>query len=202
MRVMLVGLMIAGAVAVGCLVGCGQKKEAAAPAATPAPEAPPAPPSTTSPTPPATVKTGLELGKQIFTTGVGSMGKHIDFEKGSAQFRTDPGGCAACHGENGLGKEGPHGKTPDIRGSALLEPRNGKPAVYTLQTLERAITQGIDETGKPLEAGMPRWKMTDDEFNAVVDYLKSLDKTGAPKAAKPAPAAKSKPTPTTKTKGK
>jgi hypothetical protein len=45
---------------------------------------------------------------------------------------------------------------------------------YTDALVKRAITQGIDEDGKPLDWTMPRWQMSEADLNALLDYLKKL----------------------------
>ena len=185
MRVSLKVMCIAGLVAVAIVGGCGQKKEPPAPAAmTPMQPPPPAAVTPTTPKPTPAVS-GKELGKIIFTTGNGSAGTHIEFEKGGTQFKAKPGGCVGCHGADAKGKKVGNLTVPDIRASTLLEAHGGKPAKYTSATLKKAVTQGIDEEGKPLKDAMPRWKMTDDEFGALAEFVTSA--TGAPATKAPAP---------------
>ena len=45
---------------------------------------------------------------------------------------------------------------------------------YTDALIKRAITQGIDEEGKPLDWTMPHWQMSDADLYALIDYLKKL----------------------------
>ena len=94
-------------------------------------------------------------------------------------FKSKPGGCANCHGADAKGKEAGGHTIPDIRASAILEAQDSRPPMYTLDTFKRAVTQGLDEEGKPLDDGMPRWKLTDQEFQALAAYLVSA--TGTPK---------------------
>jgi len=46
---------------------------------------------------------------------------------------------------------------------------------YTDETIKRAITQGVDPAGEPLEWPMPRWSMSDEDLEDLLDYLKSLE---------------------------
>ena len=46
---------------------------------------------------------------------------------------------------------------------------------YTDALIKRAITQGLDPDGKPLDWTMPRWQMSEDDLNALIEYLKTLD---------------------------
>jgi len=45
---------------------------------------------------------------------------------------------------------------------------------YTEGTVKRAITQGADAAGQPLDAVMPRWSMSAQDLDDVVEYLKTL----------------------------
>jgi len=79
--------------------------------------------------------------------------------------------CAACHGAGGAGR--PHlggAVRADLRHKALIVDQ--KP--YTLATLERAISTGINNLGKPLDPVMPRWKMTSRDLHDVAAYVLTL----------------------------
>jgi mono/diheme cytochrome c family protein len=122
---------------------------------------------------------GEALGKTIFTTGIGAAGSHVACDMGSDKFKANPGGCARCHGDDGCGVKTPKGGTPPITYAALCMPQGNEPAMYPSDdALKQAITKGVSESGEPLDAHMPRWQLSDQEFAALVDYLKSLDKTG------------------------
>lgn len=45
---------------------------------------------------------------------------------------------------------------------------------YTDELIKRAITEGLDPGGKPLDKTMPRWKMSDRDLDDVIAYLKQL----------------------------
>ncbi len=45
---------------------------------------------------------------------------------------------------------------------------------YTEETLKRAITQGLDPAGNPLEYPMPRWHMSEQDLNDLVSLIKTL----------------------------
>lgn len=83
------------------------------------------------------------------------------------------GGCGSCHGANGRGGTvqmmmGPAIKAPDVTYAALIK------AGFTAATIGRAITQGLDEAGKPLDQAMPRWQMSTSDVQSTVAYLKVL----------------------------
>ena len=59
-------------------------------------------------------------------------------------------------------------EAPDITYDALL--KEG----FTDATIGRAIRDGLDESGQPLEDAMPRWQMSAADVGAVIAYLKQL----------------------------
>jgi len=89
--------------------------------------------------------------------------------------------CVDCHGQDGRG--GRVGMMfgsidiPDIRYSILTSARSQDgttvPA-WTDSDIARAIHDGVEPSGQPLNAPMPRWEMTDAEVNDVISYLKEL----------------------------
>lgn len=106
-------------------------------------------------------------GRLIFLTGKDNQGFRINALH--PPLRTS---CAACHRANGSG--GVHlpggAVSADLRQKALAAV---KPA-YTLQSLERAISTGIDNQGKPLDPVMPRWKMSPRDLHDVAEFVQTL----------------------------
>jgi mono/diheme cytochrome c family protein len=177
--------LFASLVVLCCLVGCGTKPQATT---TVTPQAAPPEGSATTPgAPPAAApageagKTGVALGQQIFTTGVGTSGQHIAFTEGSDRFKSKPGGCVGCHGDDGHGRKTAKGSTPDITYSAL---RGAKPLYPSDEAVLKAVREGVDQEGGKLAKAMPRWQLSDAEGQAVLEQLKAL--ASAPKAAPPA----------------
>ena len=77
----------------------------------------------------------------------------------------------ACHGIKG------RGGVPVIMGTAVpadISNQALKEHHYTDALIKRAITQGIEEEGKPLNWTMPRWQMSEADLNVLLDYLKTL----------------------------
>jgi len=121
-------------------------------------------------------------GEQIYFTATSQRGTPItsDTSMGMMGGRT---ACASCHGPDGRGQRvrvmmGTF-EAPDIRYKTLtakkMEHDQGEEhPPYTDETIKRAITQGVDPAGKPLERPMPRWKMSDEDLNDLLDFLKSL----------------------------
>jgi mono/diheme cytochrome c family protein len=96
--------------------------------------------------------------------------------------------CANCHGSDGKG-----GRVnmmmwsfnvPDITWDELTgeehheEHENGEQheehPPYTEETLKSAITGGINPASEPLDEEMPRWKMSTQDLNDLVNFIKTL----------------------------
>ena len=79
--------------------------------------------------------------------------------------------CASCHGPDGRGRPEGGAVPADIRRSVLLRPLGTRDA-YTDRTIRRAISMGIDASGKRLDATMPRYRMSSQDMDALMSYLK------------------------------
>jgi len=116
-------------------------------------------------------------GELIFRTGRGKDGRPIPSTQGLPMQMS----CAACHGARGQG-----GRrvlmmravdVSPITWTALTsahQEREEHHPPYTEASLRRAITQGVNSGGEPLDPLMPRWQLTDDEGEALLAYLKTL----------------------------
>jgi mono/diheme cytochrome c family protein len=83
------------------------------------------------------------------------------------------GGCASCHGADGRGgtikmMTGTVIKAPDVTHGALVK------SGFTDVTIGRAVRDGLDESGQPLDEAMPRWQMSNTDLAATIAYLKGL----------------------------
>jgi mono/diheme cytochrome c family protein len=85
--------------------------------------------------------------------------------------------CVNCHGQDG------HGGTIYMMMSSFEAPNISWPALtgphedhepYTEETIKDAITKGVDPNGDQLENYMPRWDMSDEDLNDLINYLKTL----------------------------
>lgn len=54
---------------------------------------------------------------------------------------------------------------------------HGDHPTYTAASLRRAITQGIDPSGKRLHETMPRWSMSEPDLTDLVMYLQGSGAT-------------------------
>ena len=97
-------------------------------------------------------------------------GTSVNGPAGMSIYEAD---CASCHGAGGKGGIAVgDAVSADIRWSTLskLNPP------YTDVLLRRAILDGIDQTGKPLNANMPRWRgrLSAGQVSEVIAYLHTL----------------------------
>ena len=120
-------------------------------------------------------------GETIYFTGVNDRGQRIPFTGGLMWLSMHGGGCASCHGPDGrggapvmMGTEIP----PDIRYHHLVEEEHEAGEAhppYTDETIKRAITEGVEPDGEPMDVAMPRWQMSKRDLDDLLEFLKTLD---------------------------
>lgn len=120
-------------------------------------------------------------GERIFFTGTNSRGERISYDGGAGMMMgMMRANCAQCHGDDGRGRRTMMFTTPNITyrnltdPQGMLEPDGERGHTYTEATIKRAITQGLDAEGEPLDSRMPRWGMDEQDLGDLVDYLKTL----------------------------
>ncbi len=128
-------------------------------------------------------RTFASNGERIYYSGINAKDGPIPVAGGPMWLHMGPVGCVACHGVTG------RGGVPVMMGTAIPEDiryealTRGGPEVgkaepeqppYTDALIKRAITQGVDSAGKPLDWTMPRWQMSEQDVNDVIAYLKTL----------------------------
>jgi len=115
---------------------------------------------------PSHVYSSLANGKSIFLTG-------RDFDGVQIQAKSPPlfNNCEACHLADGSG--GRHfsdgAVSADLRYRALVTQQKHP---YTMPTLERAISTGIDNEGKPLDHVMPHWQLSPRDLHDIAEYVR------------------------------
>jgi cytochrome c oxidase subunit II len=123
-------------------------------------------------------------GERIFRTGTSASGPPIRADMdGMHRMGRSRMACADCHGIDGRGRTGRmmmgSFEAPDIRYSALTEEDHGDEHAehppYTDEDIKRAVTQGIDPAGEPLDWPMPRWTMSTEQLDDLIEYLKTLE---------------------------
>ncbi len=134
-------------------------------------------------------------GKRIYREGLLPSGEPL---RGMAQTGVVLSGgdaaCAKCHRRSGLGSsEGQNEirpiagrllfSRPEIGGSARSRALFNVDAVrkpYTLESLKRALREGVDPSGRQLDPLMPRFALSDAEIAPLAAYLQGLSLNPAP----------------------
>ncbi|MCL5027312.1 MAG: cytochrome c [Chloroflexi bacterium] len=118
-------------------------------------------------------------GSLIYFTATDSSGRALTYQ-GRGMMMMMRVTCAGCHGPDGHGEQTPMFVSPNITyanltsPAGMLEPNGERIPPYNDETLKRAITQGIDSQGKPLDWPMPRWQMPDMDLDDLIAFLKTL----------------------------
>jgi mono/diheme cytochrome c family protein len=126
-------------------------------------------------------------GERIYYLGIDHEGQRIRFRGGPHGFRVTGGSCIDCHGPDGRGGlhvmmgTGTH-NPGDIRYSALVSGEHhgeeggeeSEGEAYTDEDIRRAIRQGVEPSGESMDWTMPRWKISDDDLDDLLKYLKEL----------------------------
>ena len=120
-------------------------------------------------------------GQLIYFTGRNQRGVRLPFEGGPMWLYMRGGSCASCHGADGrggapvmMGTEIPG----DIRYHHLLEEEHEEGeehAPFTDELIKRAITLGLNPAGEPLDQTMPRWRMSDQDLDDLLEFLRTLN---------------------------
>ena len=134
------------------------------------------PPTTVPKTPTSTVPVvgPLANGQDIFLTATDASGVAV-VAQGFAMM-TRAFACADCHGPQGKGGTVymmmARYDVPNITWPVLTGPDYTPP--FTVDILKRAITQGLDEKGQPLDPFMPRWTMSPQDLSDLASYIQTL----------------------------
>ena len=137
-----------------------------------------------------------DIGESIYLRGVAGQGRSVEAARSAdSKLKGQAVACANCHQRSGLGGREGRIVIPPITARYLYRPRAGAeeerdiPFVagmhgdrqpYTDATLARAISDGFDSEGKPLNFMMPRYDLGKDDMTALVAHLKSLDRHDVP----------------------
>ncbi|MBV9698378.1 MAG: cytochrome c [Gammaproteobacteria bacterium] len=139
-------------------------------------------------------------GESIYLHGILPSGALLEGKRQAVGLtvRGADAACVSCHQRSGLGTyEGYNFEVtiPPIAGAYLFHSREAhtKEAVlpyvawmhsnrdpYTDATLARAIREGLDSQGRPLNALMPRFALSDADMDSLIEYLKQLGSHPAP----------------------
>jgi cytochrome c oxidase subunit 2 len=120
-------------------------------------------------------------GQRIYFTATSSSGEAITPQGFTMMMHRIA--CVDCHGPEGKGGTVymmmQSFDVPNITWHALTEQEHEEEGheehpPYTEVTLKQAITQGLDPAGEPLDEFMPKWQMSPQDLNDLVDFIKTL----------------------------
>jgi mono/diheme cytochrome c family protein len=126
-------------------------------------------------------------GERIYFTSESSSGQPITYSGSIRMMHSIT--CANCHGQEGKGGRVSmmmsYFDAPDITWHVLTqeegheevsgEKEHEEHPPYTEETLKRAITRGVDPAGEPLDDEMPRWRMSGQDLDDLVEFIKTLE---------------------------
>ncbi|MDD3325692.1 MAG: c-type cytochrome [Zoogloea sp.] len=143
----------------------------------------------------------VDEGRRLYRDGLRADGSPLEGRRHAGPpLRGRDIACVQCHRPSGLGTVEGVAIAPAITGRHLFspgQPRAGRrprqapgmtlhdhgfrtrPA-YDLPALARAMAEGINPAGQPLDPLMPRYALTAREVEALAAYLGSLGTTAAP----------------------
>lgn len=122
-------------------------------------------------------------GAQIYYTATSQHGTPISFDLQMGMMGGMMRGklaCVSCHGVDGQG-----GRVrlmmytftaPDIRYEALTSKEHVEGEAhepFTDEAIKRAITEGVEPDGEPLDWPMPRWTMSATDLDDLLEFLKT-----------------------------
>ncbi|MFB0545474.1 MAG: cytochrome c [Anaerolineae bacterium] len=123
-------------------------------------------------------------GEQIYFTATSQRRKPIVSDAGMGMMGAGMMTCANCHGPDGRGRRGwmmmRVFEAPDIRYESLISGEHGEghgeeeAVPYNDEDIKRAITEGVEPDGERLDWPMPRWSMTDEDLDDLLEFLKTL----------------------------
>jgi len=146
--------------------------------------------STLSRAGPAGMAATTSVGESIYRRGIAGSGAPLTASRGpDLPLSGRAAACINCHQRSGLGAKAGNRFIPPVAGDYLFRARttagddselpyvegmHGTREPYTEATLARAIREGLDAQGRPLDELMPRFALNDADLAALVAYLKTL----------------------------
>lgn len=144
-------------------------------------------------------KITLKQAERIYRDGILPSGKVVtatveaDIELTGLQVA-----CANCHRRSGMGTNEGNLVMPPITRDVLFQAKTlgrkhrflhetkgiGTRPEYTMESLKKVIRNGIDSSGREINSLMPRYNLSEEESEALVTYLKTLEPSGSPGVSK------------------
>lgn len=143
----------------------------------------------------------LEQGRRLYEEGVTAGGQPLaGMTAGGVRLVGSRAACARCHRRSGSGNFEGGNRIPSITGPALFQPpdpattyqpriaagstfvpfRELRRPPYESSTLARALREGIDAAGQPLQSLMPRYSLDAADMQALEAHLRRLSLEASP----------------------
>lgn len=132
-----------------------------------------------------------QQGRRMYRDGVLPSGQPMTATiQGDIQVTGEQMKCGACHRRSGMGSSEGQDVVPAVTGALLFKPlqipTDQPPAppvlrpAYTRESLKQAILEGVNANGDVMNPVMPRYRLTDDELDSLIDYLNTLSTIPSP----------------------
>ncbi len=137
-----------------------------------------------------------DAGEAIYRRGILQSGAPLAAQReGGIRMEGPDAACVNCHRRSGFGVKEGNIAIPPVTGQYLMRQRGtmggeslpyvetmhaDRDPSYTDASLARAVREGIDADGKPLNYLMPHFDLNDSDMAVLIAYLKRLDQRKAP----------------------
>lgn len=124
----------------------------------------------------------VEIGRHIYRDGKLPNGEPLTaIVKGDVEILGTQFSCQNCHGRSGMGAAEGNIIVPAIAGPILFSASpQPKRAAYNHKSLSRALREGVNPSGRPLDSLMPRYKLSNDQIKSLGAYLQGLSASSSP----------------------
>jgi len=119
-------------------------------------------------------------GRAIYLRGE-TQGKPLTAVVGDLEVPGSTINCAGCHGRRGEGKAEGGVVAGNLTWSNLTKsyghthPNGRKHGPFTESSLTTAVVRGVDPSGNELAVAMPRYRISIEDMNDLVAYIKRLE---------------------------
>ena len=120
-------------------------------------------------------------GRALYLRGESSSKREIVAIVGDLDVPASTVTCAGCHGRRGEGKTEGGVTAGNLSWSNLIKPYghthpNGrKHGPFTESSFTTAVVRGVDPAGNELVVAMPRYRMSIEDMNDLIAYIKRLE---------------------------
>src|SRR5215510_3653139 len=120
-------------------------------------------------------------GRAIYLRGEVSGKKPLTAMVGDLEVPASTINCAGCHGRRGEGKTEGGVAAGNLTWSNLTKtyghthPSGRKHGPFNESSFTTAVVRGVDPSGNNLAVAMPRYRMSIEEMNDLIAYIKRLE---------------------------